>query len=100
MPREDHVAGGEGDDCIWMSGCIVQKLVDLAHGIFRGGCLLGGDEAKGGKNHAVDCTDVGEEIPECFLYYSFFAVVSGGEESSFSIYYNVCPYFCLTCRWG
>ena len=47
MPLEDHVAGGEGDDCILMSGCIVPKLVDFVHGVFLGGCLLGGNESKG-----------------------------------------------------
>ena len=45
MSCEDHVAGGEGDDCIWMSGCIVQKLVDIVHVVFCEGCLLGGDVA-------------------------------------------------------
>ena len=68
MPHKDHVADGEGDDCIWMSGCIVQTLVNVAHGIFRGGCLLGGDRAKGGEHPAVNCAAVLEENPEYFLY--------------------------------
>ena len=58
MPRKYHISGREGDDCIWMSDCIVQKLVDLAYGVFLGGCLLGGDGEKGGEHRAVNCVTV------------------------------------------
>ena len=54
MPCKDHIAGGEGDDCIWMSGCIVEKLVDLAQGVFRGVSVLDGDGGEVGEHHAVD----------------------------------------------
>ena len=68
MPCVDHVSGGEGDDCIWVSGCIVQQLANLAHGVLRGGCMLGGDGAEGSKHCAIDCAAVVEENPEYFLY--------------------------------
>ena len=67
MPHEEYISGREGDDCIWTSGCIVQKLVDIAHGVSLGGCLLGGDRAKGGEHRAVDCAAIVEGNPEYFM---------------------------------
>ena len=68
MTREDHVTGGEGDDCIWMSGCIVQKIVDLVHGVLHWGFLLVVYGSKGDEHRAVNCTAVVVENPEYFLY--------------------------------
>ena len=41
-----------------------------------GGCLLGGNGAKGGEHCAVDCAAVVEENTKYFLYYLF---LCGGE---------------------
>ena len=51
-----------------MSGCIVKKLVDLAHAVFRGGCLVGGNGSKGGEHHAADCAAVEKENPNYLLH--------------------------------
>ena len=70
------------------------------HGVFRGGCLLGGDGTYAGEHRAANCAAVVKKKPHYFLYY-FFLCGSEWGRGVFIFYILYClPLFWFDIRVG
>ncbi len=55
---EDHVAGMETDDGIWMGGTVVEELGESLQGSLGAMCLLGGKGTKSDQQSGINCMGI------------------------------------------